>query len=375
MFENVHIKSTRNWILPIIGYREDLVSGDLVQLSLTDCTGVTSYQWELVGRPEGSTAGGVGPEPVLLSTNQEANFIVDTDLVTMKLDGSYLVRCALNGGCPGNATLTALFVRVASSTLADGRNLRIPAAMESNEDTALVAVYQGYSKAINRWLQKLATTSSAMKRGWHGFREGNPVVGDLTLPHPDYVDYIGDDGPSSNPGPQAVVSDTLVASPFVISKVIQITHLLTASNGASNSALCKGYFAIYSNTLKGLYPQTRLWSAEQTAVATHGVIFSLAVSVTFQPGLYWLVSVFNAAAIAGGAALTCVETGHRAFPWFGDRSDFASTNIGVGWKHAFAYAQPPLAFPISAPVVFFAGTGGAGGSSYMPTGFLRFLEA
>ena len=112
-FDNVQIVSTRNGATSITGWRQDLVIGDVMAMQLTDTTGVSSYRWELVGRPEGSTAGGPGPEPILLSTGATAGFTVDSD-VGMIRDGTYIVHCTLNGGTPTETVISVGLARLAA---------------------------------------------------------------------------------------------------------------------------------------------------------------------------------------------------------------------------------------------------------------------
>ena len=55
-FESVQIQSLRNGSGLTVGARADLAASDVMALSLTNTVGVTSFKWELFGRPEGSTA-------------------------------------------------------------------------------------------------------------------------------------------------------------------------------------------------------------------------------------------------------------------------------------------------------------------------------
>lgn len=154
-FESVQIRSTRNGGTPINGYRQDLVIADLMGLSLTDIVGVSSFRWELVGRPEGSSAGGAGPEPIFLSTSSTASFTVDSDAGFRK-DGTYVVQCVINGGSPTETRKSADLIRLSGSTLADGRVLRKLGGFESvNEDTSVAATIQGWATMLNRWLEQV----------------------------------------------------------------------------------------------------------------------------------------------------------------------------------------------------------------------------
>jgi hypothetical protein len=154
-FENVHITSTRNGSNPITGWRQDIASGETIGLSLTNTAGVNSYAWLMVGRPEGSAAGGAGPEPVSLGTSSTASFVVDTD-GAYPVDGTYIVHCVLNAGSPSQAIITVGLARLATVTTADGRPLRKLGASEVNEDTSVASRKQGYATMLDRWLTLIA---------------------------------------------------------------------------------------------------------------------------------------------------------------------------------------------------------------------------
>jgi hypothetical protein len=155
-FEGVQIHSLRNGGTPIDGYREDLVQGDTVLCSLTSSTGVSTFRWEIIGRPEGSVAGGSGPEPCSLGTGATGSFVVDTDAPPVYLDGSYLVQCTLNENTPTETRISAMLVRLNIAITPDGKPLRILAGYEVNQDTADPLVQQGYAKMINRWFRLVA---------------------------------------------------------------------------------------------------------------------------------------------------------------------------------------------------------------------------
>lgn len=153
-FENVKIRSTAHSVT-VDGFRQDLVAGETVTLSLTDVTGVTSFRWEILGRPEGSSAGGAGPEPILLGIGSSALFVVDTDAGFRK-DGSYQIACTVNIGTPTEKRITAPLARLASITTVDGRALRKLGALEGFfDDTSVVATLQGWATQANRWLDKI----------------------------------------------------------------------------------------------------------------------------------------------------------------------------------------------------------------------------
>jgi hypothetical protein len=155
-FESVQIKSQRNADPFVDGYREDLVIADVMTIALTNDTGVTSYRWELLGRPETSVAGGAGPEPVLLGTGLTATFTVDGD-AGWATDGTYIVGCTLNVGAPTETRITVALVRLNSAVLtinAITKTLRFPSAFEVNQDTADALINQGWAKMLTRLLRK-----------------------------------------------------------------------------------------------------------------------------------------------------------------------------------------------------------------------------
>lgn len=157
-FETVGITSSRNAGSPIVGFRQDLVAGDVVTLTLTSMVGVASVQWDLLGRPEGSAAGGAGV-PSILGTGSSASFTVDADALPFRIDGSYKVQATINPGAPSQtrktvvvARTTGLFVPGASGALLPLRRI---AGYEAGEDTSLVAIVQGWATQLNRWLGRL----------------------------------------------------------------------------------------------------------------------------------------------------------------------------------------------------------------------------
>ena len=155
-FENVQVTSTRNAVSPIIGYRQDLVIADVIVASLTSNVGVSSFRWELVGRPEGSVAGGAGPEPIFLSASATATFTVDSDTGFNK-DGTYIVQCTLNGGSPTETRIRAALVRLTGITISGSRPLRKIGGFESLDDSSVAATIQGWATQLNRWLEQVRT--------------------------------------------------------------------------------------------------------------------------------------------------------------------------------------------------------------------------
>lgn len=158
-FESVQIRSSLNGIDPVTGWRQDVSQGDLVSMSLTDSTNVTSRQWWLVGRPEGSGAGGAGPEPINLGTGARASFTVDSDGPMAYLDGTYIVHCVINPGSTSEATIKVGLSRLTGLLDPNGLPLRKLGGYEVDEDTNEPNTKQGWLKMLNRWLGYLAFTS------------------------------------------------------------------------------------------------------------------------------------------------------------------------------------------------------------------------
>jgi hypothetical protein len=158
-FENVKIRTTRNGVTPVVGYRQDLAIGDVVAATLTSTIGVGTFHWQLIGRPEGSTAGGAGPEPIELGNGSTSSFTVDDDTL-YKRDGTYDLQCTLNEGAPTEARVLVGLARLSDLTTADGRVLRKLGGFETADiDTADPLVRQGWAKMFNRWLEKLRSSA------------------------------------------------------------------------------------------------------------------------------------------------------------------------------------------------------------------------
>ena len=152
-FEGAAIVSTRNGSNPVTGWRQDLAADESIGLSITGLTTLpASYDWEMVGRPEGSAAGGAGPEPVSLGTSSTASFTVDNDSGPFPTDGTYIVHCTLNAGSPTQTVLTIGLARLNSRTTPDGRPLRKLGGGEVDEDTSVANRQQGYATMLDRWL-------------------------------------------------------------------------------------------------------------------------------------------------------------------------------------------------------------------------------
>lgn len=164
------IRSTLNGVSPVNGWRQDAAIGDVVQLSLVSPDAPTTIRWLLIGRPEGSVAGGAGPEPVLLGTGLTASFTVDDDSGYAK-DGTYTVECVINEGSVGEAHVTTGIARLSGLTLPDGRPLRKLGGFENAaEDTSVPTILQGWATQMNRWLERVRTSGG----GGGGGSPGGP---------------------------------------------------------------------------------------------------------------------------------------------------------------------------------------------------------
>jgi hypothetical protein len=148
-FDSVTIQVTNNGGSPLAQWRQDCAVGSVVGFSLSSTVGVNTYQWLLIGRPEGSGAGGGGPEPISLGTASSAS-------ITLDLAGTYIVGCLINGGAPNRTQKTCGCAVLASITDPLGRALRLIGAGESSEDNADALVAQGWDKMLNRWLMAFA---------------------------------------------------------------------------------------------------------------------------------------------------------------------------------------------------------------------------
>lgn len=173
------ITSTRNGILPIVGFRQDLVAGDVLVFSLTDSVGVTSVQWDLLGRPEGSAAGGVAV-PSVLGVGATASFTVDADALPFRLDGSYKVRATINPGAPSETRKTVVVARPTNlasyGTAGAALLLRRLAGFESLEDTSVPNVIQGWANQINRWFDRLGYLAIVSKTTTYAVLDQDDVI-------------------------------------------------------------------------------------------------------------------------------------------------------------------------------------------------------
>lgn len=157
-FEGAQIRSKLDGASPVLGWRQDAAIGQLVTLDVFPPVQALNYRWRLIGRPEGSIAGGPGPEPIELGTSPSASFTVDGDS-PYRHDGTYDVECVLNLGATNETRLLAGIARLSGLTLTDGRPLRKLGGLEDFAlDTADPLVAQGWAKQLNRWLEALRAT-------------------------------------------------------------------------------------------------------------------------------------------------------------------------------------------------------------------------
>lgn len=151
-FDSTTIGLSINGNTPVATWRQDAAAGNSIVASLSSAVGVNTYSWQLVGRPEGSTAGGTGPEPISLGTATTCAFTVD-------IPGTYIVSCLLNGGAPDATIITAGIAILETITTSDGRTLRLLGPGETNQDVSDPTVAQGWIKELNRWLRYLSAVS------------------------------------------------------------------------------------------------------------------------------------------------------------------------------------------------------------------------
>ena len=148
-FSSVTIQLSKNGDAGQSQWRQDLTLSNIITCSLSSTVGVSTYRWRIIGRPEGSGAGGGGPEPIALGNSASASFTVDQL-------GTYIVECLLNGGAPDATILTGGCAILESIHDPDGRALRLLGPFETDEDNSDPTVDQGQDKMLNRWLRTLA---------------------------------------------------------------------------------------------------------------------------------------------------------------------------------------------------------------------------
>ena len=173
-FASASILISINGDTPVAQWRQDCVAGSVVTVALSDNVGATTYRWRLIGRPEGSTTAGAGPEPLVLGGATGAAFTID-------IKGTYVVECLVNGGAP-DADIIVGGVAYLESFLSPGNlPLRLLGPGETSEDIADPQVAQGWIKMLNRWLRKVAAGG--------GTGDSYKVMNDENDPSPDYLFY------------------------------------------------------------------------------------------------------------------------------------------------------------------------------------------
>ncbi|MGA7740399.1 MAG: hypothetical protein WCE40_01030 [Polyangia bacterium] len=153
-FDSTTIGLSINGNTPVATWRQDAAAGNSIVASLSSAVGVNTYSWQLVGRPEGSTAGGTGPEPISLGTATTCAFTVD-------IPGTYIVSCLLNGGAPDATIITAGIAILETVLSPDNLPLRLLGPGETSQDIAEPLVAQGWLKMLNRWLKLVATQGAS----------------------------------------------------------------------------------------------------------------------------------------------------------------------------------------------------------------------
>jgi hypothetical protein len=147
-FEDVNILVRKDAGATEVRWRQDAAIGSLVTFSLSDTRDVRTFEWKIIGRPEGSGAGGGGPEPITLTTAQTCS-------ITLDVSGAYIVACTINGGSPNQTFKTAGVAILCTITDPVGRPLRYLGGYETDEDLADPLVAQGWIKMLDRWLHAL----------------------------------------------------------------------------------------------------------------------------------------------------------------------------------------------------------------------------
>jgi hypothetical protein len=202
MFEGGKIRSTLNAATPIDGAREDLAAGNVVVVSMVSLPSTPStFEWSIVGRPEGSAVGGGGTNPWLLGTGSTATFTVDADPTTSdgQLDGTYTVQCVLNKGSSSETQFSTILRRPTGIELpplvsgGTNRKLSKPGMFESLEDSvSIVGVIAGWSTMVTRWFEwvRLALGKSAVDVPSATTLLLPPAVGSARVTGTTTIDYI-----------------------------------------------------------------------------------------------------------------------------------------------------------------------------------------
>lgn len=344
-FETVQIRSTKTPPGSVVtGWRQDLAVGDVLVFSLTSNVGVSSFRWSLIGRPEGSVAGGAGPEPCSLGTGATASFTVDSDAGFAK-DGTYIVECIINEGSPSETRKTVGVARLSGLETADGRVLRMMGGFETSEDTADAQVRQGYNKMLERWLRFLV-------EGGGSAPLPGAVGGDFYDPDSWYhwgfrPSDTGRDWATDFIAP--LEANRLITHPHVFTRPGTITHMMRIWVASTRSVQ---FFAYTPDPANPDLPLTRVYAS---AVITPGTGFAvIATQVTpnlvVSAGDVLFAGAWESAANPDGAT-TVTQTGRPAFAGgLQDPADLPNTQglsvFRVGYRPAPAFGGgAPNPFP------------------------------
>lgn len=361
------ITTTLNGSNSVQGYREDLAIGDLVAAALTSNAGIISYRWELIGRPEGSLAGGAGPEPIFLGNDPTASFTVDDDSGDFPRDGSYILQCTVNFRTPTETRIRAGLVRLNPAALPDGRKLRKLGANESDEDTSQTDVRQGYATMGNRLSQ---AALGGLAGGVEAARIGSFATADAwTGPSPDNVYLAGmRRALLSDVSGLVPAADTLYAVPLFASAAGVIQELMIKQRAGTTG---QARIGLYSNLPKGVYPNVLLAGSGALAF-TGSERQTFATNQRVGPGLFWLVALFDSDFNTNACQIDALLADAMA-PILGTANDLldgggAGLDFGVAWTHAQAFGALPDPFPTSAPSQVKVGAGGL----FVPSVFFRW---
>lgn len=216
-----------------------------MSVSLTSMTGISSVSWYVKGRPEGSVAGGAGPEPVFMATAPTAAFTVDTDAGAVRVDGTYTIEAVINPGAPSETRKTAILCRLSGLTIPGTivpRQLRKLGGFESLEDTSVAGVFLGWATMLNRWLEAVRLGISGGGGGTETLAAAyliGTVAADQTLPLTDAKGggLIVDGSGGGFTGASSLRVNTAAGSPVVIARATGRLGLGTAAPATQIHAL------------------------------------------------------------------------------------------------------------------------------------------
>lgn len=265
-FETVKISSTRNGITAIQGYREDLAISDAIVCTLSDQTGVSTYQWQLVGRPEGSSAGGAGPEPINLGTAASCSFTVDTD-ASYRKDGTYVLQCTVNAGAPTETHIRTILCRLAGVSVAGGRTLRKLGGFESLDDTSIPSIIEGWATQLNRWLEAVRSlVAGGGGGGGQAFVNGSIPFGNGTGLTEDNSKFFFADGTAVSPYTANMRTMGIGSNlPFQSSQYSLPANMQAGLELYSNGSAAQSILNLQSDAASGTGPGTsELWFSAGT---------------------------------------------------------------------------------------------------------------